>query len=179
MLPEQPRRNLGGRPTIYTEARADAIVEAIELGASRKHAALCGGIAYDTLNDWRQRGLRGEVPFDEFARRCDEAEAAHINKCLRKIDSAAEEHWQAAAWKLERRYPEQYGRRIVDGQVTAHIEVSAVARRIAEDEEASRIAHELLERVAGDDADGDASRIGVRRESRALEAGASPAAAEP
>jgi hypothetical protein len=38
-------------------------------------------------------------------------------KWLARIEQAASEHWQAAAWKLERRYPKDYGRSVQQHEV--------------------------------------------------------------
>jgi hypothetical protein len=47
----------------------------------------------------------------EFVERIREAEGRAVIGWLAKIEKAATDgNWQAAAWKLERRYPENYGR---------------------------------------------------------------------
>jgi cell wall assembly regulator SMI1 len=52
--------------------------------------------------------------------RLDAAEGQAVIRWLEQIEHAAMQgNWQAAAWKLERRYPDQYGRHVIqhDGQV--------------------------------------------------------------
>lgn len=49
-------------------------------------------------------------PYIETYRRIERAIAYRALKWLEKIDEAANIHWQAAAWKLERCHPEDYAR---------------------------------------------------------------------
>lgn len=71
--------------------------------------------------------LVDEYPFWEFREAIKEAEAEAEISRLVKIESAADEHWQAAAWWLERRYPDRYGRKLLrleDDAATAPEEAS-------------------------------------------------------
>src|SRR5262249_52190193 len=50
----------------------------------------------------------------------DDAEGKAVVRWLAQIEQAAREGaWQASAWRLERRYPQEYGRQVIqhDGQV--------------------------------------------------------------
>lgn len=94
----------------YTPEIAAAVVRAIELGATYELAAGYAGISADTLSRWRNR-------YAEFADMLKAAEGRAAVKWLAKIEQAASEGtWQAAAWKLERRYPNQYGRTVTEHQ---------------------------------------------------------------
>lgn len=92
-----------GRPTKYTEDKADAIVAAVRAGATLRLAAASAGISLDTLARWRKR-------FAAFADRLTEAEGKAAVRPLALIAEAAKRDWRAAAWLLERRFPEEYGR---------------------------------------------------------------------
>ena len=93
------------RPSKYTPDVVGRIVQALELGATYEHAAAYGGVHYDTFHAWRRE-------FSEFSEAIKAAEARAAVGWLDKIERAASEgNWQAAAWKLERRYPEAWGRR--------------------------------------------------------------------
>ena len=75
--------------------------------------------------------------FAEFQARVEEAKGKAVVGWLAKIEKAASEgSWQAAAWKLERRYPEDYGRRVQElrhtGQVETGPDVEEMAIRIAQ-----------------------------------------------
>jgi hypothetical protein len=109
-----------------TQAR---IVQALRLGATFELAAQYGGVSYDTFNNWRKRGEAeldrmararkrtdadpDELPFVQFFEATKAAEADAVVGWLAKIEKAASDgNWQAAAWKLERRYPRDYGRTV-------------------------------------------------------------------
>jgi len=97
--PGKPRR------TAADPAVAKRICDAVALGATYKLACKYGGVAYDTFLQWRRR-------FPAFDRQVEDAEGRAGIGWLAKIEKAANEgEWTAAAWKLERRYPETYGRR--------------------------------------------------------------------
>lgn len=96
----------GGRPTKYNAVVVEAIVSALKAGATYEHAAAAGGISYQTFNEWRK-----DLP--EFSEAIKAAEGDAARLLLGKIQAAASEGaWQAAAWILERRWPEQYGRNL-------------------------------------------------------------------
>jgi len=102
----------GGCPTKRTpEARAK-ILEAIRLGSTYELAANYAGMSYQTFNEWVKDDL-------EFSDAVKEAEGEAALKWLKKIESAANQgNWFAAAWKLERRYPNQYGKTVSQTELT-------------------------------------------------------------
>ncbi|MCL4736495.1 MAG: hypothetical protein KJ050_16340 [Candidatus Omnitrophica bacterium] len=101
----------GGCPTKRTPKARAKILEAISLGATYQLAANYAGMHYDTLNEWRKDDA-------EFSDALTEAEGKAACKWLKKIEAAAARNWLAAAWKLERRYPAQYGRTVSQTEVT-------------------------------------------------------------
>jgi transposase len=122
---------MAGRPTKLTPERQRKIIQALSVGATYDLASKFAGISYMSFNNWRQRGeaeikrREGNVkpdtkqwikeqPFVDFFYAVKEAEGAAAVKWLAKIEAAANEQWQAAAWKLERRYPGEYGRTRVE-----------------------------------------------------------------
>lgn len=95
-----------GRRTKYTPDVVDRIEQALQLGASYRLACLYGGISEDTFGRWRDKK-------PEFAEIVARAEGIGAVQLLEAIDAAASAgNWRAAAWILERRYPEEYGRRV-------------------------------------------------------------------
>ena len=117
---------LVGRPTKLTPEVQERIVKAIGLGATYEHAALAGGVCYVTFNEWMKKGEAGKAPYADFVDAVKLAEGEAVARWLGMIeDAAVAGTWQAAAWKLERRYPETYGRqeqRIKhEGEVTLHV----------------------------------------------------------
>lgn len=96
---------MAGRPSKYTPEYTEKILEAIRLGAPLTHACNYAGVHFDTFNEWRKL-------YPEFSEQVKTAEGAMIKTCLEQIDTAATNgNWQAAAWRLERRYPHEFGRR--------------------------------------------------------------------
>jgi transposase len=91
-------------PYKCTPLARDRILGALRLGASYQAAAAAGGIGQSTFNLWRN-----EEP--AFAAECEEARGIMEIRNLKRIDDAASKNWQASAWILERRRPEEYGRR--------------------------------------------------------------------
>ena len=92
-------------PSKYTPERVKRFLDAIRVGSPYSHAAQYAGIDHDTFLNWRKR-------YSEFSDAVKEAEGAATVGWLAKIEKAASDgNWQAAAWKLERRYPDDFGRR--------------------------------------------------------------------
>jgi hypothetical protein len=119
------------RRSKLTPAVQQRICDAIGIGATYEHAAAYGGIHYDTLRQW----CATKPAFSEALKA---AEARAVVGWLAKIEQAASAGtWQAAAWKLERRYPQLYGRTVQEqqhtGTVTQHhtgaVEVRAIDYR--------------------------------------------------
>ena len=121
-----------GRPTKLNDKTKKKIAQAIQLGATYELAAKYAGITYNTLNEWRKRGESeaerrdkgakegtkqwvSETPFFDLYEAIKEAEGLAAFNWLAQIEKAAMDGaWQAAAWKLERRYIEQYGRQRIE-----------------------------------------------------------------
>lgn len=109
------------RPTKYNEIAAKKIADAVRVGATYKLACAYAGISDETFANWRKK-------YPEFDQSLLEAEGGAAVKWLALIDKAATDGtWQAAAWKLERRYPESYGRHVIDQRHSGHIDVSKLS----------------------------------------------------
>lgn len=96
----------GPRGLKYNADSSQKIIEAIELGAARTHAAAYGGITLDTLNNWEKK-------YPAFAASMLVAKGVAAVGKLRKITKAADEgDWRAAAWTLEHAFADEYNRQI-------------------------------------------------------------------
>ncbi len=84
-----------GRPTKYTEEIANEIIGGIAVGMSDKDAALAAGIHEDTLLNWRKR-------YSDFSARLMRARKQRSRLLLRRIHTASERDWRAAAELLDR-----------------------------------------------------------------------------
>lgn len=93
-----------GRPTKRTPETVKRLCDAIRLGASYADACGYAGVSFETFNEWRK-------DFPEFSDAVKEAEGSGRVQLIAKIQKAANDgNWQAAAWMLERRDPQNYGR---------------------------------------------------------------------
>ena len=98
---------MAGRRSKYTPETVDKLTQAIRLGATYKLACDYAGISEDTFANWRRL-------HSDFSDAIKQAEGAAAVKWLAKIEQAGEDAWPAFAWKLERRYPDMYGRNRVE-----------------------------------------------------------------
>jgi transposase len=137
------------RKSKCTTAVIDAIASALSEGLTFESACECGGVSKQTGYDWLKRGEAGEEPFLTFSDAVKKAQALGEYALVRTIQDATVKHWQAAAWLLERRFPERWGRRVSTIELSsADKEDLALARKNREmsaDERAQRL-EELLKK---------------------------------
>lgn len=127
------------RPSKFTSDTVERLCHAITLGATYELACKYAGLSYETFNEWRNgrkfpKGTTAEQKA-EFSDAINAAEGEATVAWLHTIERAASGgHWQAAAWKLERRYPSSYGRRVneLTGPDGAPIAITTVEVAIAE-----------------------------------------------
>ena len=112
------------RPTKLTDEIQDKIVAALTGGNYQDTAAAYAGISRSTFYGWLERGrieaarLQNkekanpkETVFLEFSRAVENARASAEVRNVTLIQQAANSGtWQAAAWHLERSYPQRWGR---------------------------------------------------------------------
>lgn len=131
-----------GRPHGLTERIKKLILEKVRSGSYPGVAAVASGISLRTWQRWCVKSEIGEPVFMSFMSRIEKRQAESENIDLEIIGRAArgsprvykvdekgqllfskegkpvvlqEEKapvWQASAWRLERRYPERYGKRV-------------------------------------------------------------------
>lgn len=98
-----------GKSKLTPEVK-EKLFRALRLGSYIETAANYAGITRQTLYNWIDRGRKEESPYSEFVEELDQVLAEAELRDLAIIAEAAKEQWQAAAWKLERRYPDRWGR---------------------------------------------------------------------
>lgn len=101
----------------FEQERLDIIYKAVSQGMTIKSACSLAGITQTTFYDWVTNK-------PEFTALIKKAESEMKERALKVINQAAQNgQWQAAAWLLERREPNEYGRqdrvRIEDVRGTA------------------------------------------------------------
>ncbi len=119
----------------------EKIVSLLRAGNYVETAAACAGIHKDTFYEWMKRAAKGEEPFAELAAAVHKALADGEARDVAVIFQASKEQWQAAAWRLERRFPDKWSRndRVkVDGNLEVSDErlVGKLARLLSGKEEA-------------------------------------------
>lgn len=151
------RPNPPGRPSKFTPTARRTIINSVRLGAPYTLAAQAAGLTYDTMHDWIVRGETiGSGPYFRFSQDVKTAKGAAAARWLEVIDKAAREgNWQAAAWKLERIYPESYGRRIVDVRANIREERVITERKelvlkVLGNDETRSLANRLAENLSRD-----------------------------
>jgi transposase len=113
-----------GQPLTFTPEKGAEIVGYLEEGALMETVAALAGLSKQTLYNWLRRGRREESPeLAAFSLACRGAMARSELNDLRIIKVAAMTgQWQAAAWRLERKFPDRYGRRSDEGLIDKKVE---------------------------------------------------------
>ena len=94
------------------EHRITLILTFVEQGFRITRACDMAGVANSTWDRWNKSGL-----YDE---RIAQARSKFIQKNINIIDEAAKKDWRAAAWRLEKESPEDYGKQSL-GYVKAQV----------------------------------------------------------
>jgi len=100
------------RQTKLTPEVQDKIVSALRAGNYQETAANFAGISKPTFYGWMQRGrTEPDSIYSVFLDAVEKAKAEAEVRDVTLIDKAARDgSWQAAAWKLERKFPNKWGR---------------------------------------------------------------------
>lgn len=91
--------------TKRTPENRKRIITALRLGVTFKLAAAYAGMSYDAFHAWRNDDI-------EFAEEVERAIGVAATQWMNIIEEAAKVDWRAAAWKLQRRFPTEYGRSV-------------------------------------------------------------------
>lgn len=86
----------------YSEEIVNEIVGYVKEGLMYKDAYELAGISETTFYEWKKK-------YKEFAEALKKAEPHLKRKNLMLIQKHADKTWQASAWILERRFPEEFG----------------------------------------------------------------------
>lgn len=120
----KPKRSPVGAPTKLSEKMIEDLEFILRSGCYVETAAAYVGIAKDTYYRWLRRGAaerkhieaggkprKREALYAQLSDAIESAVAAAEVNDLALISTASKDSWQAAAWKLERRHPDRWGRR--------------------------------------------------------------------
>ena len=102
------------RPSKLTPDIQKRIGDNIALGLTYRLAAESAGVTYKTFNLWMQQGQKDKSgKYFEFARYINKCNADGARVLLEKLNDAAKAgNCTVCAWILERRFPEDFGRRL-------------------------------------------------------------------
>ena len=100
-----------GRKSKDTPENRQTIINAVEQGVPYRHACAMAGLSEDTFARMREKSA-------EFAEAIKAAEGRAVAGRLARIRMAENDHWQAAAWWLERKYPQEFGKTVQEQQHT-------------------------------------------------------------
>jgi transposase len=153
---------MAGRQTKLTKKMQAQIVKLLKQGNTFETAAVLSGISKATFFNWMNRGETGEEPYASFRAAVEQAVAHAEAERVKIIMEAAKgtgrykdnADWKAAAWFLERRNPEVWGRKDrISADVTHSGEVVNrneynITQIIEIDPEAREAAKQLFRRAA-------------------------------
>lgn len=116
---------MAGRPTKLTKELIEEIAQYLRAGNYIETTAALVGIHRDSIYEWLKRGnaeiervsksnrariRKREEIFVEFTDTVKKAQAQAEAMLVGLIGQAAQKNWTAAAWRLERKYPDKWGR---------------------------------------------------------------------
>lgn len=100
------------RSASITPQVQDKIVKSLRAGNYRTTSAKVAGVSVSTFYLWLDKGKKGKRgPYIEFMQAVEKAEAEGQAALVATVNVASKDSWQAAAWILERKYPEEWGRK--------------------------------------------------------------------
>lgn len=97
---------------------------------TRERAASYAGIGLSTFHEWMSNGRDDELGiYSDFSEAVKRAESEGIAINLKNIHTAAQDgNWQASAWILERRHPDEYGKNVTIRDDTARVLNDAIKK---------------------------------------------------
>lgn len=123
-MPRGKTERRGQKSKILDEATRKTVIDSVAMGLTYEVACANASVSYRSFRNWVLRGQRAignkalfkrrkEQIYIQFVQDIQKAEAQAETVLIRRVRDASKEptRWQAAAWLLERRYPERYGRR--------------------------------------------------------------------
>lgn len=98
------KKSLVGRKSKYTEEVKQTILKALREGYTKKDAATLAGISPKHLFEYTKL-------HQDFSDQVEASVLSFKHKMLKNIDRAAPKDWKAAAWRVERAFPNEFSER--------------------------------------------------------------------
>lgn len=113
MLREDNMANSKGRPSKLTPKVEKEFVDLVKSGSYIETACAVVGIGRSTYYDWIKKANDSleSNRYTKFRDKVRKAQAWAEARDVAIIQQHAEKHWKAAAWLIERRYRQRWGRR--------------------------------------------------------------------
>ncbi len=101
-----------GAPPTLTPELIDTILKFVASGSYFETAATAAGVPRPTFYYWlkQSNNPKANPIYKEFRIKLEKAAAEAELKDILRIAQASQSQWQAAAWRLERRYPDRWGK---------------------------------------------------------------------
>ncbi len=131
--PKNPRHRRKGEVSVETSITTEtiaAICDALRAGATFETAFAYSKVPPTTARYWMRNGRADDAAsiYREFVDQLDLAVADGKMRDLVRIDHHADKDWRAAAWKLERRFPGEFGDPTRNGNVV-NVQVTLESER--------------------------------------------------
>lgn len=149
-----------GKPTVwgkYNETRHETIVESIRKGNSKANSFRLAGISVEAGTEWLQYGRERPEEYPYYAKLYEdveqalaEYEASRVSLVTTAADTGT---WQAAAWWLERRNPDEWGRHDRVKHEVNNRPTVQLNQVILQDASARELSRNLLRQLASNSAD--------------------------
>jgi len=119
-----PGKHPGGRPVKLTPEVHQKFVTLIQNGNYIECAAKVCAISKETVYAWLKKGaLEKKGIYREFSDAVCTAQGMSEARDVITVGKASEKDWKAAAWRLERKFPQRWGRQDSEGK-TVTVETS-------------------------------------------------------
>lgn len=120
----------------YEPSLVKSIIKDIAEGATFKDACDLAGITFETFNTWRKDPSK-----PEFSEGIKKALIKFKQTHLKNVSKAgAKGVWQASAWVLERKFPEEFGRNpLANNEVKITVAIGEGKDAVTDEAEAKRI----------------------------------------
>ena len=120
------------RPTKLTPEVHEAIVDGINAGLTFRLSCARAGVTPATFYNWLEKGeVAQSGALMEFFNAVERAKADSALRLISQITLQAPADWRAAAFILERRFPDDYGKRTeVTGKDGGPVKVAAKTQHV-------------------------------------------------
>ena len=127
---------------------ADKMIEMLSRGIPPNTVCRYAGIRYQSFRRWLEVGAERTNPiYTEFLDRVAKAEALAEIALLDQMEAHHDDDWKSIAWKLERRFPENWARRDkheISGELIVN-KKEKLAEQVVDNPEALELARKILE----------------------------------